>query len=61
MTADEKCYLSNSENWRQPIQLQLSKKQKTFSQFFAVFLKTASNFQHVEKKDTIIAYEFPKL
>ena len=33
--------------------MQLSKKVKTFSQFFAPFLKSSSNFEHFEKKDDI--------
>ena len=33
------------------IQMQLSQKQKTFSQFFAAFLKFKRNFKYVEKKD----------
>ena len=37
--------------------MQLSKKQKTFSQFSAAFLKSASNFEHFEKKNQrLIAY-----
>ena len=34
LTADDKYFLSNSENLHQSIQMQLSKK-KTFFQFFA--------------------------
>ena len=33
-----------------PIQMQLSKKQNTFSQFFAAFPKSRINFEHFEKK-----------
>ena len=41
--------------------MQLSKKQKTFSQFSAAFLKSASNFEHFEKKNQrLIAYVYPK-
>ena len=40
LTADDKYSLRNSENLRQPIQMQLSKK----SQFFAAFLKCTSPF-----------------
>ena len=32
------------------IQMQLSKKQKIFSLFFAAFLKLACNFEYFEKK-----------
>ena len=31
--------------------MQLSKTQKTFSQFLAPFLKSRLNFKHFEKKD----------
>ena len=31
--------------------MQLSKKQKTFSEFFSAFLKTISNFEHFGKED----------
>ena len=51
MTAYDRYSLPNSENLIQPIQMQLSQKQKTFSQSFATFLKTTSNFQHFQKKD----------
>ena len=43
------------------IQMHLSQKQKIFSQFFSVFLESALNFQHFQKKIWIIAYVFPKL
>ena len=51
MTADDKYCLPNSEDLPQPIQMDLSKKSKTFSEFFTVFLETTSNFPHVEKED----------
>ena len=35
LTAEDKYSACNGENLPQPIQMQLSKKQKTFSQFFA--------------------------
>ena len=34
--------------------MQLSKKQKTFSEFFSAFLKSRLNFQYFEKKMTLI-------
>ena len=34
-----------------PIRMQLSKQQKTFSEFFAAFLKSILNFEHFEKED----------
>ena len=51
MTADERNSLQNRKTLRQPIQLQLSKKQKKFSEFFAAYLKCTSNFEHFEEKD----------
>ena len=43
------------------IQKHLSQKQKFFPQFFAAFFKCALNFEHFQKKMTLIAYVFPKL
>ena len=40
-TSLEKYSLPNSENLQKPIQMQLSKRQKASSQYFAGFLKTA--------------------
>ena len=41
--------------------MHLSQKQKIFSQFFSAFFKSALNFEHFQKKMTLIAYVFPKL
>ena len=35
----------------QPIQILLSHKQKTFSEFFSALLKSALNFEHSGEKD----------
>ena len=35
----------------QPIQMEVSRKQKTFSEFFSAFLKSSLNFEHFQKKD----------
>ena len=43
------------------IQMYLSQKQKIFSEFFSTFFKSALNFEHFQKKMTLIAYVFPKL
>ena len=51
LTVDEKNYLLNGDNLTKPIQMQLSEKQKTFSQFFFAFLKSILNFKHLPKKD----------
>ena len=45
----------------QTIQIHLSQKQKIFSQFFSGFFESALNFEHFQKKMTLIAYAFPKL
>ena len=50
LSADGKYSLLNRDNLTQPIQIQLSRKQKTFSEFFAAFLKSSWNFQHFQKK-----------
>ena len=44
LSAHAKYSLLNREDLTQPIQMQLSGKQKTFSQFFAAFLKSRLNF-----------------
>ena len=43
------------------IQMHLSQKQKIFSQFFSAFFESALNFEHFQKKMTLIAYVFAKL
>ena len=57
---DRYCLLYR-DNLTQPIQILLSQKQKTFSQFFSAFLKSTLNFEHFQKKMTLIADVFPKL
>ena len=51
LTVNDKHYLLNRDNLTQPIQMQLSEKQKTFSQFFFGFLKSILNFKHLAAKD----------
>ena len=51
LTVDEKHYLLNRDNLTEPIQMQLSQKQKTFSEFSFSFLKSILNFRHLPKKD----------
>ena len=51
LLADEKRYLLNRDNLTQPIQKELSQKQKTFSQFSFSFLKSILNFKHLPKDD----------
>ena len=51
LAADEKYPVLNRDNLMIPIQIQLSEKQKTFTQFLAAFLKSRISFEHFEKKD----------
>ena len=43
------------------IQMHFSQKQKIFSRIFAAFFESSLNFEHFQKKMTLIAYLFPKL
>ena len=56
LTVDDKHYVLNRENLTQLIQMQLSKKEQTFSVTIFTFLKFILNFEHLPKKMTIIAY-----
>ena len=51
LTADDKYSLLNRDNLTQLIQILLSRKQKTFSEFPSSFLKSTLNFEHFQKKD----------
>ena len=51
LTVNDKHYLLNRDNLPQPIQMQLSEKQKAFSKFCFSFLKSLLNFKHWTKKD----------
>ena len=51
LTADDKHYLLNRNNLAQLIQIQLSEKQKIFSEFFLPFLKSVLNFKDLRMKD----------
>ena len=61
LSDDDKHCLLYRDNLTQPIQILLSQKQKTFSEFFSPFLKYTLNFEHFETKMTLIADVFPKL
>ena len=50
LSADEKYPLPNRDNLTIPIQIQFSQKQKNFSEFLSVFLKSRLNFEYFEKK-----------
>ena len=49
------------ENLQLPIQMQLSKKPKSFSEFFIPFLESTSNLNYSEKTVIVIANVLPKL
>ena len=51
LTVNDKHYLLNRDNLTQPIQIQLSQKQKTFSEIFFAFLKSILNFKHLPKEN----------
>ena len=54
LTRNDKHYLPNRDNLTQPVQIQISEKQETFSAFFFFFfalLKSILNFKHLPKKD----------
>ena len=51
LTADDKYSLLNRDNLMEAIQMQLSQKQKAFSQFFFAFSKSTLNFEHFQTKD----------
>ena len=51
LTVNDKDYLLNRDNLTHPIQIQLSQKQKTFSEFLFAFLKSILNLKLLLKKD----------
>ena len=61
LTADDKYSLISRDNWMQTIQKHLSQKRKLFFLLFATFFKFGLNFEHFQKKMTLLANVFPKL
>ena len=61
LSSDGKYSLLNKDNLTQPIQMQLSRKQKTFSEFFCAFLKSSLNFEHFQKKDDSHSWGISKI
>ena len=53
--------LLNRDNSTQPIRIQLSRKEKTFSEFFSEVSKSRLNFEDFLKNPTLIGKVFPKL
>ena len=61
LSEDDKYCLLYRDNLLQPLEILLSQKQKTFSQFLSPFLKSTLNFEDFQKNMTLIADIFPKL
>ena len=61
LAIDEKYPVLNRDNLNIPIQMQLSEKQETFSEFLDAFLKSRFNFEHFQKKMPLIDFVFSKL
>ena len=61
LSADGKYSLYNRDNLSQPIQMELSRKQKTFCEFFSAFLKSCLNFEHFQKKDDSHSWGISKI
>ena len=61
LNAGHKYSLLNRGNLKKPIRMQLSQKQKLFSEFASAFLTPKLNFKYFQTKMTVIADAFPKL
>ena len=61
LTAHDKYSLLSRNNLIQRIQMHFSQKQKTLSEVFSAFFKSTSNFEHFQKKMTLLAYLVSKL
>ena len=61
LIANDKYSLNSKDKWMQTIQMQLSQKPNIFSELFCAFFEFVLNFEHFQKKTTLIAYVFPKL
>ena len=53
LTADDQYSLLNRDNLTQPIRTQLFQKQKDFSQYFLVFLKSTLISEHLQQKEEL--------
>ena len=60
LAADEKYPVLNTDNLTIPIQMQLSQKEKTFSEFFVHFWNLSEILNAFKKKRTLRAFVFPK-
>ena len=57
----DKYSFTKRENLTDPIQMQLSRKQKSSCHIFSTFLKSSLNLDHCQKKVTLITYLFLRL
>ena len=55
LAVDDKYSYANKENFLRQIQMQLSQKPKTFSDFLIAFMKSKSNSSYFQKKLSLIA------
>ena len=60
-TAYDKSSVLNREYLTHPIHMELFQNPKNVSEFFSAFLKSRLSFEHIQKKMTLIANEFPTL
>ena len=51
LATNKKYLVLNRSNLTMPIQMQITQKKTTFSQFFTAFLKCRLNFKYFEKKE----------
>ena len=51
LTDPDKYSVRNRDNLQQPLKIQLSEKQETFSEFYFAFLDSTLNFEHFPKKE----------
>ena len=61
LTANYEYSRNHTDDLPLPVQMQLSGKLKIFSQFFIGFFESTLNFEHFEKKISLIAQVFLKL
>ena len=61
LTPDGKYPVQGCENLQLPLQMQLSEKRSTFSEYFVPFLESTSKFKYFEKNMNVTANVFPKL
>ena len=61
LTPNDTYSLNNKDKLMETIQMHLSQKLNFFPEFFSSFFQSALNFEHFQKKMTLIAYVFRKL